>query len=231
MTSYTPQVVYTHAWTNPLLDRFNKAVTQPAKNPESSSFAFSSPGTLSQPKEMRILTFTSLVLVLVTEADHFPCDEYSPVKGLIPSGGSPKINLVHIFCGEIVDGKASGFHSRPRGIDPVCARLDYYGAIVFVWDANRRLWVKKEGVNTFWPNDITEADIVGAIQDMYEICRPKPQSKICITNHPFYSFDVVMVLENGLVQSAFPAINRHYCRSLELCDYLWTFYQRHYGGH
>ena len=198
------------------------------KNPESSSFTFSSPGT---PGDMRTLTFTSLVLVLLTEADNFPCDEYSPVKGLIPSGGSPKINLVHIFCGEIVDGKASGFHSRPRGIDPVCARLDYHDDIVFVWDANRRLWVKKEGVNTFWPNDITEADIVRAIQDMYEMCRPKPQSKICITNHPFYSFDVVMVLENGLVQSAFPAINRHYCRSLEICDYLWTLYQRHYGGH
>ena len=38
---------------------------------------------------MKTLTFISLVSVLVTEADNFPCDEYCPVKGLGMGSCSP----------------------------------------------------------------------------------------------------------------------------------------------
>jgi len=35
---------------------------------------------------------------------------------------SPKVNMIHIFCGQIVKGKATGFHSHPGGTNPVCAK-------------------------------------------------------------------------------------------------------------
>ena len=70
---------------------------------------------------------TSVLLVYAEDPNNFACDMDSPSGKDVYSEDEPKVNLVHIFCGQIDKKtkkakKAVGFHSHPGGKDPDCAR-------------------------------------------------------------------------------------------------------------
>ena len=78
---------------------------------------------------MKTLLFVSLALVLFTFTEavgpkNFKCDKNSPTGANIFSDGNPQVNMVHIFCGQIIKDKATGFHSHPGGTNPECAKAE-----------------------------------------------------------------------------------------------------------
>ena len=146
--------------------------------------------------------------------------------------------MVHIFCGQIIKDKATGFHSHPGGTDPDCAEAkdlvkapsndkDYaaYNTIN-VW--NGKEWVKKgPRPTTFWPTSLSIPDVVTTIQTLYNSCKPDKKSQVCIKDYHLPSasekFDVVIALKSKKIVSAYP-MGTGYCNQLkpstvEICKY------------
>ena len=177
---------------------------------------------------MKTLLFVNLALVLFTFAEavdpeNFKCDKNSPTGGDIFSDGNPPVNMVHIFCGQIIKGKATGFHSHPGGANPECAKAEdevnyeAYNTIT-VWDEKQNKWVKKgPRPTTFWPTSMSVPDVVTIIQNLYNSCKPHQQNKVCIKDFHLPSasekFDVVMALKNNKIVSAYPMKSGH-CNTL-----------------
>ena len=159
----------------------------------------------------------SLVLVLFTfteavDPKNFKCDKNSPTDANIFSDGSPQVNMVHIFCGQIIKDKATGFHSHPGGANPECAKAedqdkaplstkDYeaYNNIT-VWNEKQKEWVKKgPRPTTFWPTSMKIPDVVTTVQNLYNSCKPNQRNKVCISDFHLSSasekFDVVVALK------------------------------------
>lgn len=91
------------------------------------------------------------------------------------SNTDPKINLRHIFHGEINrKGKPVGFHARPGGIDPATARIDsikskpnqvgVYTASISVRDGSQ--W--KEKFSSFFPDNLSQDEVISAILHAYK---------------------------------------------------------------
>lgn len=87
----------------------------------------------------------------------------------------PKLNLVHIFCGEINSrGKPVGYHARPKGKDPATARvtriLDAANS-AGVYTARIELRDKgswKEKFSSFFPDRLDQREVVRLILAAYE---------------------------------------------------------------
>ena len=105
--------------------------------------------------------------------------------------------MVHIFCGQIIKDKATGFHSHPGGANPECAKAEDqvkaplnakdYGAYntITVWNEKQKKWVKKgPRPTTFWTTSMKIPDVVTTIQNLY-FHLPSASEK----------FDVVMALK------------------------------------
>ena len=86
----------------------------------------------------------------------------------------PPINLAHIDFGEINrHGEAVGYHHRANGSDPPDARLieivqapdakGVYRARVAIRDLVSGVWIKKDIPSTFYPDTMSDAQIVDAI--------------------------------------------------------------------
>jgi len=86
----------------------------------------------------------------------------------------PPINLVHIDFGEINrHGEAVGYHHRPSGMDPNGARVlqiiqppdpkGVYRARVSIRDPATGAWVRKKAPSTFFPDAMSDPDVVNAI--------------------------------------------------------------------
>jgi hypothetical protein len=86
----------------------------------------------------------------------------------------PQINLVHIDLGEINrEGRAVGYHHRPNGTDPDSARVleiiqppdpnGVYRARVSIRDAVTGAWVRKRVPSTFFPDGMSDPDVVNAV--------------------------------------------------------------------
>ena len=86
----------------------------------------------------------------------------------------PPINLIHIDFGEINrHGEAVGFHHRPDGTDPDAARVLQiiqppdpkwvYRARVSIRDPATGAWVRKKAPSTFFPDAMSDPDVVNAI--------------------------------------------------------------------
>ena len=74
-----------------------------------------------------MLTFVLFAFAEALDPKYFKCYPNSPTDSDVFSDGDPPVNLVHIFCGQINKyGQAIGFHSRPNGIDPPCAKTESY---------------------------------------------------------------------------------------------------------
>lgn len=91
------------------------------------------------------------------------------------SESEPKLNLVHIFCGDINRrDKPVGFHARPEGRDPATARMvevldsanaaGVYTATVEVLDGEH--W--KEKFSSFFPDRLSQHQVVQLILAAYE---------------------------------------------------------------
>ena len=175
---------------------------------------------------MKTLLFVNLALVLFTFTEavypkNFKCDKNSPTGGDIFSDGNPQVNMVHIFCGQIIKDKATGFHSHPGGTNPECAKAedqvkaplndkDYeaYNTIT-VWNEKQKKWViKGPKPTTFWPTSMKIPDVVTTIQNLYNSCKPDQQNIVCISDFHLPSasekFDVVMALKKKKIVSAYP---------------------------
>ena len=197
---------------------------------------------------MKTLLFVSAALVLFTfveavDPNNFQCTKSSPTSGNIFSDGSPQVNMIHIFCGQIIKGKATGFHSHPGGTDPVCAKAteqvkapnsnkDYaeYNTINVL---NGNEWVKKGPRPTsFWPTSLSIPDIVTTIQSLYNSCKPdiSTQTTVCIEEFSLPSaskFDVKMDVKSGKITSAYPR-ELCYCNTIKgpkvkTCKYQTAF--------
>lgn len=99
------------------------------------------------------------------------------------SNTTPKINLWHVFEGEVNrKGKPVGFHSRPGGADPANARLvsvksrpnhaGVYTANIEVRDQQQ--WKSK--FSSFFPDDMNQTEVINAILNAYKNSKnPKKQ--------------------------------------------------------
>ena len=184
---------------------------------------------------MKTLLFVSLALVLFTFTEavgpkNFKCDKNSPTGANIFSDGNPQVNMVHIFCGQIIKDKATGFHSHSGGTNPECAKAedqvkaplstkDYeaYNTTT-VWDEKQKNWVKKgPRPTTFWPTSMSVPDVITTIQNLYNSCKPDQQNIVCISDFHLPSasekFDVVMALKKKKIVSAYP-MKTGYCNQL-----------------
>ena len=188
---------------------------------------------------MKTQVCVSLALVLFTfteavDPKNFKCDKNSPTTDAnIFSDGNPQVNMVHIFCGQIIKDKATGFHSHPGGANPECAKAedqdkaplsakDYeaYNTIT-VWDEKQKKWVKKvPRPTTFWPTSMKIPDVVTTIQNLYNSCKPDQQKQniVCIKDFHLPSasekFDVIMALKKKKIVSAYPMKSGH-CNQIQ----------------
>ena len=185
---------------------------------------------------MKTQVYVSLILVLFTlteavDPKNFKCDKNSPSGDNIFSDGSPQVNMVHIFCGQIIKDKAQGFHSHPGGTNPECAKAedqvkaplsakDYeaYNTIT-VWNEKQKEWVRKgPRPTTFWPTSMSVPDIVTTVQSLYNSCKPNQQNIVCIKGFHLPSasekFDVVMTLKKKKIVSAYP-MESGYCNQIQ----------------
>ena len=187
---------------------------------------------------MKTQVCVSLVLVLFTfteavDPKNFKCDKNSPTGDDIFSDGNPPVNMVHIFCGQIINGKATGFHSHPGGTNPECAKAedqdkaplndkDYeaYNNIT-VWNEKQNEWVKKgPRPTTFWPTSMSVPDVVTTIQNLYNSCKPSQRKRniVCIDDFQLSSasekFDIVMALKKKKIVSAYP-MKRGHCNKIQ----------------
>lgn len=99
------------------------------------------------------------------------------------SDTNPKLNLWHIFEGEINrKGKPVGYHSRPGGKDPAKARVNQvksrpnnagvYTASISVQDGGQ--W--KEKFSSFFPDKMNQSDVITAVLNAYKNSKnPKKQ--------------------------------------------------------
>jgi len=92
------------------------------------------------------------------------------------SDTTPKLNLTHIFEGEInKKGKAVGFHSRPAGMDPAGARVvkvtagpnakGVYSADIQV--CNGKNWKGK--FSSFFPDALSKNDVTALILKAHKV--------------------------------------------------------------
>jgi hypothetical protein len=93
------------------------------------------------------------------------------------SAGTPPVKAQHIFCGEVRhDGKATGFHSRPGGVNPASvsgtddARADprrpgIYTLFRFRISEHGQTAMKT--ISTMFPDHCDEAGVIAAIQNAY----------------------------------------------------------------
>lgn len=86
----------------------------------------------------------------------------------------PPINLAHIDFGVINrHGEAVGYHHRPSGVDPDGTRVlqivqppdanGVYRAQVSIRDPETGAWIRKKAPSTFFPDAMSDADVVNAI--------------------------------------------------------------------
>ena len=97
------------------------------------------------------------------------------------SGGSPAVELHHVFCGEINRrGQAVGFHSRPGGVNPptvsdtgeprpVRGHPGLYNLFRFQITQDGRTETKT--ISTLYPDACSAEDVIAAIQHAYNTSR------------------------------------------------------------
>ena len=65
-------------------------------------------------KVIMVLTLATAAAAAIkkVEPEKFQCDTDSPTNDPVYSDTTPPVALTHIFCGQVIKGKAKGFHSR-----------------------------------------------------------------------------------------------------------------------
>jgi len=151
--------------------------------------------------------------VFTTKKSSDDVKQYRPGKKW--SDTRPAVNLHHIFEGEINrKSKPVGYHSRPGGIDPDTARIvrvrdkpnrhGVYTANIEVRDGNQ--W--KQKFSSFFPDSMTEQQVVDAVLKAYKNSKNKKQQPW--QGPSGLGFDIQgYTLSRGDINTAFPVYKRN----------------------
>ena len=200
------------------------------------------PCTIS--KEIVVLQFIAMVFgfTLVANAaaqtNHyvdpatFQCYKYSPVDSNVYwSNTLPNVALTHIFCGQIDDGEAEGFHSRPGNKDPKSAGAEdlnysinndvhcFEKEWVLDYQKDKKVYrkVPASGYFCFFPEGWNIATTVTNIQAATIFCQNAGEvdgTQICGRNYKNLGFDVIIFIKdaNTVVTSFATAKNKVTCK-------------------
>ena len=148
-------------------------------------------------------TTHSLPSPMVTDTnlipDGFSCTKKMPRQNDIystpPNSNLIKVDLVHVFCGQIYSSGSSssskvrvgGFHARPGNEDPESATTAYsnltrsppnkYGYAVYkylyVYDYQREMYLAKNTgtISSMWPTVLSMEEITAIITELVYLCR------------------------------------------------------------
>ena len=117
----------------------------------------------------------------------FACTPDQPLKSGVystpPNVHQLKVDLIHIFCGQVYAGDAHGFHARPGDADPPSAQTSLANRIRRPLNQNdfamyRKpkisgkygVFVEKNGVSGIWPTVWSMEKIVKAITELDTKC-------------------------------------------------------------
>ena len=132
--------------------------------------------------------------------DGFSCTQEMPrqmdIYSMPPNSNLIKVDLVHVFCGQIYSSgsannssriRVGGFHARPGNQDPDSATTDYsillrpppneYGYSVYkyphVYDYRRDMFlVKNTGlISSMWPTVLSMEEIAEVVTRLIYLCR------------------------------------------------------------
>jgi len=132
------------------------------------------------------------------------------------SSTNPKINLWHVFDGEINrnKGNPTGYHSRPGGIDAANARLvsikdkpnraGVYTATIEVRDGDR--WKSK--FSSFFPDDLSQDEVIDVILHAYKNSNSK-KGKWQGPSGMGYTVQGWTTNKGDGINTAFPVFNRN----------------------
>lgn len=134
-----------------------------------------------------------------------PADKWTPTD--------PPINLVHIDFGEINrHGEAVGYHHRPNGMDPDGARVlqiiqppdpnGVYRARVSVRDPETGAWLRKKAPSTFFPDAMSDPDVVNAILSAFREGRRRNGGQF--VGPSGRGFIIEGWFQNGRINAAYP---------------------------
>ena len=75
-------------------------------------------------KALMVLTLATAATAAGVNPSQFRCTTQSPVQAPQFSNTNPQVALTHIFCGQVKNGKAEGFHSRAlvNTVGTACAK-------------------------------------------------------------------------------------------------------------
>jgi hypothetical protein len=161
---------------------------------------------------MRPLLVLALLLVLAPAAA-----VARQVEALAPedrwTSTEPPINLVHINLGEINrEGQAVGYHHRPNGTDPDSARVlqivqppdpnGVYRARVSIRDPATGSWVGKKAPSTFFPDAMSDPDVVNAILAAFHDSRRRNDGQF--VGPSGRGFMIEGWYQNGRINAAYP---------------------------
>jgi Bacterial EndoU nuclease len=125
----------------------------------------------------------------------------------------PPINLAHIDYGEINrHGEAVGYHHRLNGEDPPGARVErivqppdangVYRARVALRDPMTGVWIDKKAPSTFFPDAMTDDQIVGAVLAAFQAGRRRSDGQfIGASGH---GFAIEGWYQNERINAAYP---------------------------
>ena len=138
------------------------------------------------------LSYSKTIKVVDLNHERFECQKDYPVtKNRYYSNTPVKVDLIHIFCGQIfMDRKsgthtAFGFHARPNGRDPVTAHVDkhqikqkgdgnewtsYTNVKVLDTAGKEEVFLTKP-FSSFWPTDMSMKEIVNEVSKMVTECK------------------------------------------------------------
>ncbi|KNX77068.1 hypothetical protein DA83_03795 [Pseudomonas sp. 250J] len=139
------------------------------------------------------------------------------------SGGVPAVNQQHVFCGEVANNRAKGFHSRPGGQLPATVAFTAATTNTPVGPAGiyvlRSFNITQNGVtasksiSTMFPDSCSQANVVAAIQNAYNNRTSLngnefrgPSGAHCVAGNPGASFNIVGYLNGAgtVVTTAYP---------------------------
>jgi hypothetical protein len=161
-------------------------------------------------KTLRPITLAVLavlvVLHLFVQGRATAAPRHSPTL----SDTTPRINLSHIFEGEINrKGRPVGFHARPGGRNPAGARLvrvldgpnrqGVYTAQVEIRTQDGR-WLDKR--STFYPDRMSRGDVVAAILNAYK--RRTTGAAEQFRGPSGQGFTIEGWYQNGRINTAYP---------------------------
>lgn len=169
---------------------------------------------------------TDIALVTAQQQQYpgdFKCVEESPVDGAMLSPYDmyyPSVDMRHIFCGQIVNREAQGFHSLNLTTDwTKCAvalechffpNQNAYCEDVYIRTRDNSFEFKSSG-SSMWPLQLTPVQLVPLFQYLYSTCQSAPASvAMCFPRCYWLAFnnnyfDIVIVAKGHTILSAYPA--------------------------